>query len=484
MRRGGWRRGRAQSTAKVLVAVWLLSGMASAATAQGTGDLDDLLGGFDDDAGDAEGPDEAEDEPAEQDSERPWSWRGSEDDLWELSGDASLGSSYNYRSHRSTAGTSYGNLSRLRAQLDLQLDLRLPAGWKARVEGWGFYDFAYLAHGRSQYTSEVLDTYEYEVDFRELWIGGSPTKDLDLKLGRQIVNWGRSDTLRVVDIINPLDNREPGLVDIEDLRRAVGMARVDYYPPLLPEWAIQLLLIPEFRRDKNPPFGSDFNPTPPAFRHVGNGGPRHWGAAPEYAAAINGTFSGWDVSVYGARVYENTRFVQGGIGNESQITMVGGGSNLTLGAWLFKAETAWFDGVEYGTRDGLLLGTVDKSRLDVMAGVEYYGWNDIQVAFEVVNRHIFDFDSRMKFFRSEDELESAIRLTMDLLNSRLHLTALGFILGERAQDGSVVRLEANYDLRDSLVVGVGIVLAQEGDHVAVESGGRNDRVFARIEYSF
>ena len=50
------------------------------------------------------------------------------------------------------------------------------------------------------------------------------------KLGRQIVNWGRSDTVRVLDVINPLDNREPGLVDIEDLRLPVTMARVDYFP--------------------------------------------------------------------------------------------------------------------------------------------------------------------------------------------------------------------------------------------------------------
>jgi hypothetical protein len=463
------------------VAVGLLLGLASATSAQDTGDLDDLLGGFDDGA---EDPDEAEDEPAEQDSERPWSWRGSEDDLWELSGDASLGSSYNYRRHRSAAGTSYGNLSRLRAQLDLQLDFELPADWKGRVEGWGFYDFAYLVHGRSQYTSEVLDNYEYEIDFREVWIQGSPTDSLDLKIGRQIVNWGRSDSLRIVDIINPLDNREPGLVDIEDLRRSVGMVRVDYYPPLLPDWGVQLLLIPEFRRDKNPPFGSDFNPTPPSLRGVGGGGPRHWGDAPEFAGAINGTFSGWDVSIYGARVYENSRFVQGGVRKESQITMVGGGANLTFGAWLLKAETAWFRGVEYATFDGFFLGTTGKSRLDVMGGVEYYGFNDIQIAVEVANRHIFDFDSRMKLFRSEDELESAIRATMDLMNSRLHLTALAFVLGERAQDGSVVRIEANYDLRDSLVVGAGIVLYQEGDNIAFESIGRNDRFFARIEYSF
>ena len=119
-----------------------------------------------------------------------------------------------------------------------------------------------------------------------------------------------------------------------------------------------------------------------------------------------------------------------------------------------------------------------------MGGVEYYGFDDIQIAFEVVNRHIFDYDRGMKPFRKEDELESALRVTLDLLNERLQMTALGFVLGTHAQNGSVVRLEANYDLRDALAVGGGLVLYQEGDNPAFDQIGKNDRLFLRIEYSF
>ena len=81
--------------------------------------------------------------------------------------------------------------------------------------------------GRSNYTQDVRDDYIWEVDFREVWLQGSVSRSVDAKLGRQIVNWGRSDTVRVLDVLNPLDNREPGLVDIEDLRRPVMMVRVD-----------------------------------------------------------------------------------------------------------------------------------------------------------------------------------------------------------------------------------------------------------------
>ncbi len=52
------------------------------------------------------------------------------------------------------------------------------------------------------------------------------------KVGRQIVIWGRSESLRVLDVLNPLDNREAGRVDIEDLRRPLAMVRVDAYQKL------------------------------------------------------------------------------------------------------------------------------------------------------------------------------------------------------------------------------------------------------------
>ena len=72
------------------------------------------------------------------------------------------------------------------------------------------------------------------------------------------MNWGRSDTLRVLDVLNPVDNREPGLLDLVDLRLPVGMAKLSYYPH--PGWSVTGIAIPEIRFSLDPPFGSDFFP--------------------------------------------------------------------------------------------------------------------------------------------------------------------------------------------------------------------------------
>lgn len=453
-----------------------------AAPPLGAAELDAVLGGFEEDD-EAFAATEAERAPVSADAR----W-------WNLTGSASLASSINFIDHRSATGTDYTDLQKLRGRLNLQLDLELPRAWKARFAGYGFYDFAYRLQGRSKYTDAVLDDYEWEVDSQDMYVRGEVVEDLDLKVGRQIVNWGRSDTLRVLDVLNPLDNREPGLADIEDLRLPVSMARLDYYRGA---WSLTAIAIPEMRFDKNPPVGSDFVPsaqplpperTPtPSFDHT------------EWAARAMGIFEGWDVSLHFARYWDDTTHLAPGVATpfvarHSRLLMAGAGGNYTLGSWLFKGELAYIDGLDYtvvdgppGTPPGPMSGvrTVDKARLDTMGGIEYYGIAETSIALEIVNRHIHDFESRMRAFDAQrDALEGALRITADFMNARLHTTVLGVVFGERAQDGSIVRLEADYDLRDAVVVTAGILLFQNGDPLEVSAIDDNDRLFFEIKYSF
>jgi hypothetical protein len=489
----------------------------------GFDDADDALSGFDEEEGDAlDGfDDEGEDEAWSAAKEIPETGRR----FWELSGSSSIGSSINYLDHDAFAGvgrtTDYQGVQRLRTRLNLQLDVDLPFEWKGRLAGYGFYDWAYLINGRDEYTDDVIDHYEWEVDFQEVWVEGNPIGDLDMKLGRQIVNWGRSDSLRVLDVLNPLDNREPGLTDIEDLRRPVTMLKTDYY---CGNWSFTAIAIPEMRFDLRPPLGNDFAPvlstlgTAEAFI-VPSDKPGESVRNTEWAGAIKGIFSGWDVSIHGAYIWDNSPYLHPELtvippdeenplgdfsfdGSElrySRVWMVGAGGNYTFGSWLFKSEIAYFDGFDYATSTEFMVpvgdqvvsvhaptGDVERSRLDFMGGIEYYGFTDTNISIEVANRHIFGFrdDMRPLFGLQKNFLETAIRITRNFLNERLEVTALGIIFGNHAQDGSIVRLDARYDLRDALELGVGIVFYQRGDPPPFDIIKRNDRIFLELKYSF
>jgi len=213
--------------------------------------------------------------------------------------------------------------------------------------------------------------------------------------------------------------------------------------------------------------------------HVGN----DFGRATEFAMNVTGVFSGWDVSFQAARYNDenlyfnlNRRRLE-----QSRLWMVGSGANYTVGSWLFKAEIAYVDGLEY------LWTNDEKSRIDAMMGVEYYGINDVNIVFEIAERHIFDFEKSMELlfdFAQEDSIESALRITANFLNDQVHVTLLGFAIGEKAQDGSFIRISGEYDVIDALSVEAGFLLFQSGDNVFFNGAGKNDRFFAGAKYSF
>jgi hypothetical protein len=403
---------------------------------------------------------------------------------WRITGALAETMISSYPDHRSTAGIDYHGLVGLRTRLDLQLDVDLPHEWKARAAGFGFYDFAYRIKGPSDFTNEVLNGYEWDADAGEVWVEGRLLPDLDAKIGRQVVNWGRSETLRVLDVLNPLDQRDPGLLDIVDLRRPVGMAKLAWNPGR--HWSVTGIAIPELRYDKVPGFGSDFYPFPTPFPERR---PESFHGHAEWAAAVAGFFEGWDVSFHFADVLENEPRLEanpslpGGFRfGYSRLRMGGAGGNYAFGVWVLKAELAVLDGLDFATAG-------EKTRIDGMLGAEYYGIADSSFALDVVLRHIDDFQGSMRGFPDfarKDTVETSLRWSADWWNARLHTTALSVVFGALAQDGAVLRFTGDYDLRDGLSVGGGIQIWLPGGDAdgRLDPFAQNDRIFARIKYSF
>ena len=144
-----------------------------------------------------------------------------------------------------------------------------------------------------------------ELELLETYVQGSLLRYLDVKAGRQIVVWGKLDNIRVTDILNPLNLREIGATDIEDLRLPVNMLKIDGY---LFNWTLTGIAIPEIRFNKNPEYGSDFYPAelPPPHEETPENGFEHM----EYALSASGVFSGWDIAFYWADVYSDTSHLE------------------------------------------------------------------------------------------------------------------------------------------------------------------------------
>ncbi|MCF6291380.1 MAG: DUF1302 domain-containing protein [Desulfobacterales bacterium] len=456
----------------VLPAVFWLAGPAGAGTGP---DLDQVLSGFDE-APAGPGVDSGLDQILSG-FDQPGPARNVD-----LSGSISLSGSVNIGHCAPPAGqVDQRGLSRLKTSLALRADMALAPSWQARVGGNLFYDFAYRIKGRDQYPAALLDRYEKEAELGEAYLQGELALRLDLKLGRQIVVWGRSDALRVTDILNPLDIREPGLVDLNDLRLPVAMTRLDYY---WQDISVTALAIHEHRFNKEPVLGNDFYPAaaprPPEARLADNL------ANQEFGLAVTGVFSGWDLSGYAASFFDDQTHLEitpAGIGRgHSRLRMLGLAGNLVLGNWLLKSEAAWLDGFSFFALPGRSF-----SRIDILFGLEYSGFSETTLLLEAVNRHLVDFDPRLAAAPDRarcDEFQSVVRLSRDFANDTVQLVGLVALIGEKGQGGSMERLSLSYDVTDELTVISGVAGYQSGNHRLYTRIGANDRLFCELRYSF
>lgn len=398
--------------------------------------------------------------------------------FWDMSGSLTLGSSYNYSHNPPLSGqTDYRGLSRLRVKFLAGLKLTLPYQWKFNITGDGFYDLAYHIKGRDQFKRELLDQQERELELGEAYLQGTLLSNLDLKVGRQIVVWGKSDNIRITDVLNPLDNREPGMVDIEDLRLPVTMMRFDYY---FGNWDLSTILILEKRFDKNPAFGSDFNPflSPLPEEKIPGG--------IEYAFAMSGIFSGWDIAFYAARIFDDEPHFEQNVNmlelRHSHLSMGGFSANLSHGDFLLKTEVAGFYGLEFRN-----LPREKKSRYDVLLGLEYQGFANQALSFEISNRHIADFKAELNSApdsAEENELQAAIRYSGDFNHDRFHVLLLASAFGTKLDGGSFQRFSVEYDLYDAFSVSGGAINYDSGDLDFFKTIGNNDRIFLNFKYSF
>jgi hypothetical protein len=335
----------------------------------------------------------------------------------------------------------HDNISSLKSSLFLDYEYKFKNGFKFKSNAKAYYDAIYDIRGSEKYSSYELDELRSEVELYDAYIEGTLTDKLDMRLGRQVVVWGRSDTIRVTDVLNPIDNRRPGMVDIEDLRLPVTMAKLDYF---MADWRITPIVVLEQRFSKNPPFGSAFNP----FRAVPND-KDYFEVTP--ALSIGAEFSGWDVNFYSAQISKS---------EDKKIEMYGTALNILSGSWLLKSEFAYFDN-EIAEKKGLL-------------GVEYNGVADTLISYDIAVNKIDGLGR---------DYQHAFRISSDFMNATIKANYLISLFGSRMDEGGFQRAWVKYDIVDGVFANVGVV-DYIGGSQQFDTISDSDMVFLDLTYSF
>lgn len=369
----------------------------------------------------------------------------------------------------------HDNISSLKSSLLLDYEYKFENGFKFKANAKAYYDAIYDIKGSGKFSQDELDELRSEVELFDAYIEGSISDNFDMKLGRQVVVWGRSDTIRVTDVLNPLDVRRPGIVDIEDLRLPVTMAKFDYF---IGDWRVTPIAILEQRFSKRPPFGSVFYPLPVARPDDADY------SDVTYALSVGGEFSGWDVNFYAARIHDDEGYgvltPRPRIEHE-KVNMFGTALNVLTGSWLFKTEVAYFDGLKYTT-------TGDKSftRTDALLGVEYKGIADTLISYDMVRREIGEYDNRLLNELNplnKQSYQHAFRVSSDFMNASLTANYLISLYGEKLDEGGFQRAWVKYELGEGINTNIGVV-DYIGGSLGFDAVKDNDMIFTDISYSF
>ncbi len=375
----------------------------------------------------------------------------------------------------------YHGLSRLSSKLWLEAEYPLGDGWHLHGDGYVRRDFSYQLNGAPNYSAAVLDRYQQDWEIGELWVRGSPNESLDLKVGRQIVVWGQSDYLRVNDTVNPIDLREPGLGEIETLRRPLAMLRADYFQG---PWRMTGLLIPEQRHNLSPPCGSDFslagtlNDADCRAVAVREEFPDNGLTDAEWGVSAMGRFSGWDLSFYRAWLNHDTPYRDGDILRYSRIDQWGAALNVAQGNWLWKGEVAYLDGLDY-------TAVRNRDRLDLLLGGEYRGFRDVTLTLETVRREIGDYISQLEAapdYQQQKSWQTVLAYQHDFSNDTVHLKGVVSRSGAGLDEGGYNRLSLEYELDDFWSFLGGGIWYQSAP--LPQDWGDNDRLYLEVRRDF
>ena len=366
-----------------------------------------------------------------------------------INGAISFSTSYNYAHNNASVVNDFRDLSSAKLSSDLNLEYKLNNGYKIKSTLKAYKDLIYNI--KDDKYQVVPKDYDSDIDINELYIQGSLNNQIDIKIGRQVVVWGKSDNIRITDSLNSLDNTTPGMVDIEDLRLGTTMSKMDYF---IDRWSVSGIILHENRFSKLPKYGSDYaslNQTnannaiiEEPSNSIQNSG---------IALNINGNLEGEDIAFYYSNKYiDNTIY---------RSNMLGMAYNNVISSFLLKTEVAYFDNYDSNTVD---------SKIDGLVGLEYSGISDGSISLEIANK--------------TDDIQYALRFTQSFINQTLDFTALYNGFGKDLNDGGFIRTWFDYDIDDSLSSSFGIINYLGGDVARFEMIKENDRVFASLKYSF
>lgn len=229
------------------------------------------------------------------------------------------------------------------------------------------------------------------------WLSGP----VDIRVGRQIVRWGKTDQISPVDNLNPQDLREFITHDLEDRKIPNWMVRARLFSDF---FTVEGIYLPFFESSRIDYFGTDWA----IFRHINRIGvhkeePDLKFKNGEGGVRVTKTISGWDLGFSYLYSWEDLPYFESFPEDGSDIQVTYKRSNIlgfefetTVGEIGLRGEAAYFDQQSFLTNN---LTSTRKIVYHYVLGVDYSGENDWYINIQFSHQIITNYDYTILYFK-------------------------------------------------------------------------------------
>ncbi|MDQ6998428.1 MAG: hypothetical protein Q9M17_06920 [Mariprofundus sp.] len=386
-------------------------------------------------------------------------------------------------------------LDKMQNRLELKPEAILSDRWEFRGRVLGWYDAAMqIEHtNNTDLTVGIKKHYRSYIKSKEAYLlyGGD---DFDFRIGQQQIIWGKTDGLRMLDIVNPLDMREFILDDFLDSRIGLWSARLNWYANIGgSEHEFEFIVIPDARSADLAPNGSRWAfalPPVPAGTRIAiqaSNKPGWKAADTEAGVAWRANMSGWDLSLNWFYGWKDTPSMQKNMipglliltPVYQRMNTVGGSFSNAFGATVLRGELAVNIG-ESINRLGLTPATsVGKdTTLNASLGMDY-NKNNWRISPQFFIRYLPGWDNTV----AEDQASGffSLMVSTDYMNEKLKPEIIG--LYDWADGSWMLRPKASYEFSDQIIARLGMDIFG-GSKGLFGQFYSNDRVYSELEYTF
>jgi hypothetical protein len=352
--------------------------------------------------------------------------------------------------------------------------------------------------------------YDFETSLREAYVDLF-FSNVEFRLGKQQVVWGKADGVFINDIVCPLDMSMFLLQDFDNIRMGLPMAKANLY---LGNWTLEGLWIPQFEPWQFAEAGSDWEFTlgvPPdtvlvsmeelwvpnaihlndEILPIGNQ------ENSEFGLRFSTFLLGADLSLLYLNGYSDhpvaqvdsvTMIIDPTFGIPTQMDtylsptyyrspMYGLNFSRPLFSTIVRGEMGYYADRRFSNED---MQTLASDYFSGMMGIDFTGPLGSSISFQAIHRQIMDYKSGMV----DDETEQMA--TVMISGSFLRETVIASLLGlaDVNEDAGLGRLDVSYAWSDALRISLGGFFLWGNEDTLFGQFDVNDNIYLKIKYSF